>query len=220
MSVENIVIIGTGAQMRYALEIFSYYPGIKVCAVVKAGNDIDEKVKKNLKGINIIDDFDSYEKIASKKDTKTIVCVSDSKKKEYFVNRLEKMGIQLTNAIHPKAVIAKTAKIGKNVIINAGAIIQPYAVIGDSVMIHAQVDVEHDCTVEDYVNLAPGVKLAGWVTVKKGAVVYTNACVIPCVTIGSYAIVGAGTTVRKNIPGNVTVTDKPVRIAKQNVKNK
>lgn len=220
MGIENIVIIGTGAQMRYAVDTFSHYPGTAVYAIVKTGNEIDEKFRKDLKGINIFDDFESFEKKAPEMDVKALVCVADAQRKESFMNRLKKLDIQLADSIHPSAVIAKTVKIGKNVMINAGAVIQPYAVIGDGVMIHAQVDVEHDCTVEDYVNLAPGVKLAGWVTVKKGAVIYTNACIIPCVTVGSYAIVGAGTAVRKDVPENVTVVGNPARIVKHNVKKR
>jgi acetyltransferase EpsM len=217
MNKKNIVIIGAGAQMKYALETFSHYPDTSVSAVVKTGREIDEKVIEHMTGIDIIDDFQSLEPWLSGKKKKglraieAIVCLADINQKEFYMRELENMNIPPANAVHPTAVIARTAVIGKNVMINAGTVIQPYASIGNGVMIHAQVDVEHDCTVEDYVNLAPGVKLAGWVTVKKGAVIYTNACVIPCVKIGMHAVVGAGAVVIRDVPDHVTVVGNPAR---------
>ncbi len=65
-------------------------------------------------------------------------------------------------------------------------------------MIHTGVVVEHDCLVEEYVNLAPKVVLAGHVAVRKGATIYSNATVIPCIEVGAHSIVGAGAVVTKS----------------------
>lgn len=146
---------------------------------------------------------------------KAIVSHSDNLEKEKAVLRVAKMGFQLVNAVHPSSIVATTATIGENVIINAGAIIQPFAEIGNGVMVHSGVIVEHDNVIEDYVNLAPGVKLAGWVRVKKGAYIYTNACVILKISIGENAKVGAGATVIEDVPDNVTVVGNPAKIIKK-----
>jgi acetyltransferase-like isoleucine patch superfamily enzyme len=79
-------------------------------------------------------------------------------------------------------------------------------------MLHANAVVEHDNIIEDYVNLAPGVNLAGWVTVKQGATVYTGAVAIPKVTIGRGAVVGAGAVVLRDVPDGAMVVGVPARV--------
>ena len=60
----------------------------------------------------------------------------------------------------------------------------------------------------------PGAALAGWVHVKEGAYIYTNATVIPTRKIGRYAVVGAGAVVLQDVPDYAVVVGNPARIIK------
>lgn len=213
--ITDVAIIGTGAQAKYILEIYSYYPNINVKAIVKTG---PEKIDKKLTSYNIeiIKDLEQFINFAVPNRVKAIVAVAQNRQKEAIIKQLGAFDIQLINAVHPKAIIAKTAEIGKNVLINPGAVIQPFAKIGNGVIIHANVIVEHDCVISDYVNLGPGARLAGWVRVKPGAYIYTAAAIIPKITIGANSIVGAGAVVIRDVPDNVTVAGCPAEIIKKN----
>jgi len=211
---DNIVIIGTGAQAKYIVDILSYDKSFNISAIVKTGREIEEDFEKDLVGVDIIESFSEFKDYYKGNEQKAIVAVAKNQEKELLIGQLEEMKVELINAIHPKAVIAETVKIDKNVLINAGAIIQPYASLGKGIMIHANVIVEHNSIVEDFVNLAPGAKLAGWVKVKRGAYVYAGACVIPGVEIGVNSIVGAGSVVIKDVPDQVTVVGNPAKIIK------
>ena len=64
MNTINISIIGTGAQAKYIMETFSYYPDINISAIVKISGNIDVKMQKNdLTNIKIIDDFKAFKKV-------------------------------------------------------------------------------------------------------------------------------------------------------------
>jgi len=52
----------------------------------------------------------------------------------------------------------------------------------------------------------------GKTTVKKGASIGAGAIILPGVTIGINAIVGAGAVVTKNIPDNSIVFGNPAKI--------
>ena len=212
---EKVVILGAGAQAKYILEIFSISKSFKVECIIDVDNN-PERLGKEIYGFKIQKWNKEYLSALKKKGVgKAIVAHGNNTRKENLFIKVKEMEFELVNAIHPKSIIATTVILGKNVIVNAGAVIQPFARIANGVMVHSGVVVEHDNIIEDFVNLGPGVRLAGGVRVKKGAYVYTGASVIPTITIGSNSIVGAGAVVIKDVPDNVVVVGNPARVLKK-----
>ena len=212
MKKDRIAVFGSGAQAKYVLEAFSLSKSFAVDSIIDLGGN-EDRIGTRMYDVPIMAWNDDYLCDLAKRDVRmAIVTHSNSAEKEKTMIDLMKRGFEFINAIHPHSIIAGSAILGKNVIVNAGAIIQPFATIGTGVMIHAGVIIEHDNCIGDFVNLAPGVKLAGWVTVKKGAYIYTNASVIPRITVGENAVVGAGAVVVNNVPDRVKVVGTPARI--------
>jgi UDP-3-O-[3-hydroxymyristoyl] glucosamine N-acyltransferase len=58
---------------------------------------------------------------------------------------------------HPSAIVADTARIGDNVILDAGVVIGENVSIGDGCVLHPNVVIEHDCTIGNNVILHSGV---------------------------------------------------------------
>lgn len=209
-----VLLVGAGAQAKYALEIFTVRGDIKAAGLV----DIMDNHKiwgKSLYGVPVLGGLETIEEAAAQGVTYALVCCGDPHRKAELTGRVCAAGFQLTNALHPRATIASSAELGRGIIVNAGAIIQPLARIGDGVMVHAGVIIEHDNVIEDFANLAPGIKLAGWVRVKAYATVYTGAVVIPSKTIGRGAVVGAGSVVLEDVPDGVTVAGVPARVVRR-----
>jgi sugar O-acyltransferase (sialic acid O-acetyltransferase NeuD family) len=208
-----VIIVGAGAQAKYTLETFAHQESTDVVGII----DILENREiwgKEMYGVKVLGGLSVLFDLAEEDVSHAIVCCGDNPQKESLTHTLTELGFDLVNVIHPHAIIAQTARLGKGIIINASAIIQPFAQIGNGVMIHAGVIIEHDNVIEDYVNIAPGVKLAGWVKVKTGAYIYTGASVIPGVTIGRNAVVGAGAVVLKDVPDNMVVAGVPAKVIK------
>lgn len=204
----KILLIGSGAQAKYALEILHIRKQHVVGLVALPG----ETPPKELNGVKVLGDFKDFEEIFKKNGNPSLLlCCSQNKMKEKIETNLSKYNPKYINAIHPAAVIARTAILGYGMIINANAVIQPYARIGNHAMIHSGVIVEHDCIIHEYANLAPNVALAGYVEVGRGAVIYTGAIVVPAVTIGDYAVIGAGGVVLKDVEDYITVVGIPAQ---------
>jgi acetyltransferase-like isoleucine patch superfamily enzyme len=62
--------------------------------------------------------------------------------------------------------------------------------------------IEHDCSVGDFSHISVRSVLCGNVNVGKAAFVGANATVIQGKSIGDNCIIGAGTTIRKNVESN------------------
>ena len=212
MSRQAVVLIGCGAQAKYCWEIFS----ILNRPVIRVLDPIGKKVGSKFYGLPV----EAYSKesllaLGSGEDNfEVAVCASDTALKDEIMGSIENQ-VSLASAIHPASIIAGTADIGPGAIINPGAVIQPNVRLGKGVMIHANTVVEHDCRVGDYVNLAMGVILAGGVKVNKRATVFTRAVVTPNITIGSDAVVGAGSLVLHDIPDNTLAYGSPAMAIKR-----
>ena len=206
----QVVLIGAGAQAKYACETFRRR-GVEVVGVMSdretTGLDWNESYDCPVFGVD-----PSLEEALRVGATHSVICMADASEKARWWARAEAAGLAPLSAIHPAAVIASTARVAAGCIVNACAVIQPFATIGRGVMIHANVTVEHDAVVEDFANLAPGVSLAGWVHVEERATVFTGASVIPRVRIGKGAVVGAGAAVTEDVPPDAVAIGVPARV--------
>jgi len=103
------------------------------------------------------------------------------------------------------------SKIGKHCKIEAFAFIPPGSIIEDYVFIGP-----HVCLTNDKY---PNLLRAGWkenpVKIRYGARIGANAVVLPGVTVGREAIVGAGSVVTKNVPSRTTVCGNPARVVEK-----
>lgn len=137
--------------------------------------------------------------------------------------------------------IRENVQIGDNCIIGRNVYIDHEVKIGNNVKIQNNALIYYGSTIEDGVFIGPGVCLtndkypraitqqeklkkasdwqAGKIRLKKGASIGAMATILPDVTIGSYAVVGAGAVVTKSIPDNSLAVGNPAKILTYVCKN-
>ena len=112
------------------------------------------------------------------------------------------------------SVVLSGAKIGSNCNINALCFIENDVTIGDNVTIKCGVHLWDGITIEDNVQIGPGVAFTNdkyprakdhsyeqmRITIQEGASIGANATILGGITIGRFAMIGAGSVVTKDIP--------------------
>jgi acetyltransferase-like isoleucine patch superfamily enzyme len=131
-------------------------------------------------------------------------------------------------------VVLKGATIGSNCNLNAHVLIENDVTIGNNVTIKPGVQVWDGISLEDDVFVGPNATFTNdfiprskqypdafpKTVVKQGASLGANCTILPGLTIGCYALIGAGAVVTKNIPDFGLVVGNPARHVGYVTKNK
>jgi UDP-2-acetamido-3-amino-2,3-dideoxy-glucuronate N-acetyltransferase len=123
--------------------------------------------------------------------------------------------------------IMSGARIGKKCSIGQNVNIASRAVIGDGVKIQNNVSIYDDVIIEDDVFCGPSCVFTNVINprafverkseykqtiVKRGASIGANATIVCGVTIGEYALIGAGSVVTRDVPPFALVYGNPARV--------
>lgn len=139
-----------------------------------------------------------------------IIAIGDNQARENIA--MEMKGIKWITAVHSKAYVHSTVRIGRGTVIFAGVIIQPDVVIGDHCIINTGAVIDHDCVIGSYSHVAPGVRLAGGAQLGSRTLVGVGSVLAPGVSVGDNAVVGAGSVVVADLPSNITAYGVPAKV--------
>ncbi|WP_119688449.1 acyltransferase [Pseudomonas sp. PGPR81] len=123
-------------------------------------------------------------------------------------------------------VILDGAVIGRNCNICAHALVEGGVIIGDNVTVKSGVFLWEGTVVEDDVFIGPNATFTNdplprskmypeqfkGITLRKGCSIGANATLLPGVTVGERAMVGAGAVVTKDVPPFAVVIGNPAKI--------
>jgi UDP-2-acetamido-3-amino-2,3-dideoxy-glucuronate N-acetyltransferase len=131
-------------------------------------------------------------------------------------------------AIWQFSVVLDGAVIGANCNLNAHTLVEGGAWIGDRVTLKCGVYVWSGILLEDDVFCGPNATFTNdrrprskvypdsfhQTIVRRGASIGAGAVMLPGITIGEYALVGAGAVVTKDVPAGETWVGNPARLLK------
>lgn len=207
----DVIILGAGGHGRVVLDILtqarSHTPiGFLDNNPALHGRRID--------GLPVIGDTSRLPDMFRQGVRGAVIAVGDNGIRRGMGNLLERQDIEIVNAIHPSAQLARSVSLGKGVVIAAGVVVCAHCQIGDYAILNSGCIIDHESMVGTAAHVCPGVRLAGHVTIESGVFVGIGATVIQNIHIGYEAVVGAGAVVIRNVDPMTTVVGVPAQVIK------
>lgn len=206
MDSRGVVILGAGGHAKVVIEAFRA-AGDHVAYCLGGPSD-----PESLLEVPVIRDEAELPRLKEGGFRRGFVAIGANKVRDRLARKLEDAGFELVSVVHPRAWFSPSARMGRGVVVMAGAVVNACATIGDLAIINTGATVDHDCVIGRAVHVAPQCGLAGCVTVGDGAMLGVGTKVIPGIRIGADATVGAGSVVVRNINDAALAMGVPAKV--------
>jgi UDP-perosamine 4-acetyltransferase len=207
----DVVLIGAGGHGRVVLDILRAGGVYKPVGFLDADPQLTGQTVGDLP---VLGQVNLLPKLKAQKVTAVIISIGDNSPRRRYFRKVLDQGFELVNAIHPGSHVSPTARIGRNVVVAAGAVVSTDARIGDGVIVNTSAVIDHECEIGQAVHICPSATLAGRVRVGDETFIGLGCNIIQCLKIGSHAVVGAGAVVIADVPDGATVVGVPARVIK------
>ena len=204
-----VIIFGTGAIGRTALEIF------KSNGVLVFGF-LEEHTSKNtveIDGIPVLGDYSNEEVIKEVgKSAEAFIAEDENKVREKLSLMLkEDKKVMPVNAIHSSARIPESAALGHGNLLDAGVVMGAASSMGNLCLVQAGALIGAQSKLGDLVQIGQGCNIGSDVTIGNDVFIGAGVTVVGGITIAKGARVGAGSVVIENIGAGETVFGNPAK---------
>lgn len=120
-------------------------------------------------------------------------------------------GLTLVTAVHPRAVIDPSARIGEGCAVMALAVVNADTVIARGAIVNTAAVVEHDCEVGAFAHVSPNAVMGGACKVGTLSQLGIGAVMLPGTSLGARTIVGGGGVVTRSVGDDTVAKGVPAR---------
>jgi len=146
-----------------------------------------------------------------------VVAIGDNWIRSTMVDRISTIqpDFNYISVIHPTAEIGKEVQIGKGSVIMPGVTVNANTIIGNHCILNTNCSLDHDGFMNHFSSLAPNVCIGGNLIMGQGSAVCLGTNIIENITIGSHAVIGAGSLVVGNIDSLVLAYGAPAKVIRK-----
>ena len=202
-----VIIFGAKGIAKSALEIFQSNE-VTVYGFLDDDKSTHEQTINDIPVLGLTNDH-GFTKLIGQK-CEAFIASDDYKIRTSLTEMLiESRKVMPVNAIHNKALVAKSADMSHGNFINAGSIIGSGSVIGLHCVIHSGVIIEQDVVMGDFVQIGAGSIINAGVIIEKKTFIGAGVVIVAGVKIGAGARIGAGSVVIADVAKKETVFGNP-----------
>ncbi len=127
------------------------------------------------------------------------------------ISSLQVPDSRFATVVHPTARVSPLARIGRNVLVMAGAVVTSNAVIGDHVCILPNTVIHHDVTVGDWTLIGSNVTVAGGTAIGENCYIGSASSIMNGLQVGDRSLIGLGSNVIRSCPVDSRLAGNPAR---------
>lgn len=204
---KSIIIIGAGTYGEVMFEL------AESCGYQVVGflDEDDNKLGEEVMGVKVEGKFSDW-KVEDIRNKNFVVAIGNNKIRHDIMVSILANGGNTPTLIHPTAQISKSAQIGKGVYIQMGAVIWTKVHIGDftiispNTVIAHHTSIGHSCLISTLCAVGASLTIGNYTMFGFGSIAITGMK-----KIGDNVVLGAGTTVIKDVGDNVLMVGSPAR---------
>lgn len=209
---KKILIIGARGFGREICDTFNEMEGYAKDFFIKGFLDDKEDALSGFSGYPTI--ISSVEDYRVEPEDVFFCALGDPFYRKKYVDIILTKGGKFINCISPLAHFRSNVSLGKGIYIGPFCNLSSDTKIGDFSMIQAYCALGHDASIGEFCEIETFSYLGGFSSVSDFSTLHTRSTILPHVTIGEKAVIGAGSVVIKNVKANTTVFGIPAKIIK------
>ncbi len=140
-----------------------------------------------------------------------VIGIGSGRVRQLLARRLGAREGDLAVLVDPRASVGRGTIVGAGSVLAAGAHVTTNVVLGEHVHVDRGAQVGHDSTLADFVTVHPSATVSGGCDLRERSRLGTHSVVLPGVTVGADALVGAGACVVRDVPAGAVVKGVPAQ---------
>ena len=156
-------------------------------------------------------DYLSFDKIKFNNGIPIALGIGSNKVRKILFKKLLEYNFEIVSLIHSSSIISPSVKIGKGTVVMPNVVINANSIIGNAVILNSSCVIEHENIIEDFVHVSPKAAFAGNVIIKDSTHIGIGTSIIQGLSVGRNSVVGANSTVVRNIESNSLAYGSPCK---------
>ena len=193
----NLIIVGTGTFAEFIYKHFEKNANYNVVAF-----SVEKKFisTNTLHGKPVVP-FENIEHLYPTINTDVFVAIgfaNMNRVRADYITKAKSKGYKLASYISPNATYFTEEPLEENCFIDDNVVIQPFVKLGKGVIIFAGAVISHHSNIGNFVLIASGAKTGGQCIIEDYSFLGINSVVIENIKIRKGTLVGAGCIIKKN----------------------
>lgn len=140
-----------------------------------------------------------------------VPAVANTATKLRLCRDLQARGARFATLIHHSVIVGPACRIGEGSVLCPRVTLTTNVTLGDFVTVNGFSGFGHDSVVSDGCTVSSHVDITGRVRLGEGVFLGSHASVLPGVSVGDFAVIGAGSVVLRDVPARATMMGVPAK---------